>query len=135
MIKGGVFFVDSKQILKWSFIEQFPSIYAEWHKSTGKEINKNQKRSQIAEHAGHFSKFHQRTYLANCLCKVDQFLYFVSVSNQILSWILISYDNPNQLDDSIRGFFELNAMLWYYLGGGFKHFLFSPLPGEDSQFD
>ena len=22
-----------------------------------------------------------------------------------------------------------------YLGGGFKYFLFSPLPGEDSQFD
>ena len=23
----------------------------------------------------------------------------------------------------------------YYVGGGFKHFLFSPLPGEDSHFD
>jgi len=36
-----------------------------------------------------------------------------------------------------KGFFvaEMPQLHNIYLGGGFKHFLFSPLPGEDSHFD
>ena len=30
---------------------------------------------------------------------------------------------------------ELEIFYSLYLGGGFKYFLFSPLPGEDFQFD
>ena len=29
----------------------------------------------------------------------------------------------------------ISSVRFSILGGGFKHFLFSPLPGEDSQFD
>ena len=34
---------------------------------------------------------------------------------------------------NLPGFFEMNGI--WYLGGGFKYFLFSPLFGEDSHFD
>ena len=39
---------------------------------------------------------------------------------------------------SIRAEFQQSNVSWKQLkklGGGFKHFLFSPLPGEDSHFD
>ena len=31
--------------------------------------------------------------------------------------------------------FVYQSVQYHYLGGGFKYFLFSPLLGEDSQFD
>ena len=40
-----------------------------------------------------------------------------------------------QLDRKGRFFFPLKSYSYSHLGGGFKHFLFSPLPGEDSHFD
>ncbi len=31
--------------------------------------------------------------------------------------------------------FSKGHFAWYFLGGGFKYFLFSPLPGETVKFD
>ena len=40
------------------------------------------------------------------------------------------------ISESLTGIFELKIGGWtYYLGGGFKYFLFSTLPGEMIQFD